>query len=295
MSSDPFQLLTSLGLRENHLVLDIGCGTLGPGSQLIRYLRPHCYFGVEPQQELIEEGVRFALGHDLFDQKRPQFIASIDFAFYRFGVKFDYMMAHGLFPHIGAPLIKACLHSAAASLRSDGLFLASWVPGTTDHDGLGWNPHIQAQYTAGKLRSMAGDAGLDFTVLQDPHPAGHSWAAFFLPGCSNVPGAISSGILPSVTAGHSGYVEQALDIGGYLLVEGWAIDPETRVPADRVLVADSSGYILATCPIYLERPDVAAVLGSQALLCGFRGVIRAGDRLTYYASANNKAYTISYK
>jgi SAM-dependent methyltransferase len=295
MSSDPFQLLTSLGLRENHLVLDIGCGTLELGRDLIQYLRPHRYFGVEPQQELIEEGVRFALGHDPFDQKRPEFITRVDFAFYKFGVKFDYMMAHELFPHIGAPLIEACLHSAAASLRPDGLLLASWVPGTTDHEGLGWNPHIQAQYTAGKLRSMAGEAGLEFKVLQDPHPAGHSWAAFFLPGCGNVPAGISPGILSPLTAGHSGYVEQALDIGGHLLVEGWAIDPETGAPADRVLVADSSGSILATIPIYLERPDAAAVVGSQALRCGFRAVIPAGDGVSYYASANNKTYSIAYK
>jgi SAM-dependent methyltransferase len=295
MSSDPFQLLRSLGLRQNHLVLDIGCGALELGSQLIRYLHSHRYFGVEPQQELIEDGVRFALGHDLFDKKRPQFITTVDFAFYKFGVKFDYMMAHALFPHIGAPLIEACLRSAAASLQPDGLFLASWVPGPIDHSESGWNPHVEAEYTAGKLRSMAGEVGLEFKVLQDPHPAGHSWAAFFLPGCSNVPAGNSYGILPPVTAGHSGYVEQALDIGGYLLVEGWAIDPETRAPADLVLVADSSGSILATMPIYLERPDAAAVLGSQALLCGFRAVIAKGARLTYYASTSNKTYSITYK
>jgi SAM-dependent methyltransferase len=295
MSSDPFQLLTSLGLRENHLVLDIGCGALGLGTQLVRHLHSHRYFGVEPQQELIEEGVRFVLGHDLFDEKRPQFITSIDFAFYKFGVKFDYMVALGLFPHIGAPLIEACLRSAAASLQPDGLFLASWVPGPIDHEGVGWNPHVEAEYTAGKLRSMASDVGLEFKVLQDPHPAGHSGAAFFLPGCRNVSVGISYGTLSPVTAGHSGYLERALDIGGHLLVEGWAIDPETGAPADLVLVADSSGSILATIPIYLERPDAAAVLGSQALLCGFRAVIPASGRLTYYASASNKTYSITYK
>jgi SAM-dependent methyltransferase len=303
MSSDSFRLLTSLGLRESDLVLDIGCGALELGSLLIPYLLPRHYFGVEPQQSLIEDGVRFTLGHDLFDRKQPQFITSVDFAFHKFAVKFDYMMAHALFPHIGASLIQACLRGAAAGLQPDGLLLASWMPGPRDYEGAGWNPHVEAEYTTATLQSMAQEAGLAFKVLDYSHPAGQCWAAFVLPGCRNVPDDIPFPIrqLPQVTEGHPGYVEQARDIGGHLLIEGWAIDPETRTPAERVLIADREGAIRATIPVHLPRPDAAALLGQGALMCGFRAVIRSegvGDPagLTYYATVtDNKTYSITYR
>jgi SAM-dependent methyltransferase len=300
MRSNQFHLLTSAGLRKHHRVLDIGCGTLGLGSLLIPYLLCGHYFGVEPQQALIEDGVRFQLGHDLFDQKQPQFLTNVDFAFYRFAVKFDYMMAHALFPNIGAQLIEVCLRNAAGSLQPNGLLLASWAPGPANYEGVGWNPHLQAEYKPARLQELAKDAGLEFKVLDYPHPHGHYWAAFFLPGCQNIPKDIvpTFSSLPAIAEGHSGYVERALDLGGYLLIEGWAIDPQTYNPADQILIANRAGTIRASVPIHLPRPDVAAVLGQEALMSGFRALIRNDqpDDPTYYAEVlNDKIYRIARK
>jgi cyclopropane fatty-acyl-phospholipid synthase-like methyltransferase len=183
MSSEhQFELLRSVGLAERHRVLDIGCGSLGLGKLLIPYLEKRRYFGVEPQQALIEDGVQFVFGHDLFDRKEPQFLTCVDFAFHRFGVKFDYMMAHGLFPEIGEAMILACLRGAAASLQSDGALLASWVVGPRDYDGVGWNPAVRAEYSGRKLEALAREAGLEFEVLDRAHPDGRFWGAFSLPG-----------------------------------------------------------------------------------------------------------------
>ena len=52
-----FSLLTSLGLRENHTLLDIGCGSLRGGRLALMYLLPEHYYGIEPEQWLIEEGI----------------------------------------------------------------------------------------------------------------------------------------------------------------------------------------------------------------------------------------------
>src|ERR1017187_6689363 len=43
-----FKVLTDLGLREHHTVLDVGCGSLRLGRLLLPYLLPDRYVGVEP-------------------------------------------------------------------------------------------------------------------------------------------------------------------------------------------------------------------------------------------------------
>ena len=45
-----FNLLTTLGLRQHHSLLDVGCGSLRIGRLLIPYLNRGKYFGIEPNQ-----------------------------------------------------------------------------------------------------------------------------------------------------------------------------------------------------------------------------------------------------
>src|SRR5687768_2590652 len=52
-----FNLLTMLGLRDEHYLLDIGCGSLCAGRLLIPYLRPGRYFGIEPMEWLVKKGI----------------------------------------------------------------------------------------------------------------------------------------------------------------------------------------------------------------------------------------------
>src|SRR2546430_14001113 len=71
-----FNLLTTLGLRQNHSLLDVGCGSLRIGRLLIPYLNRGNYFGVEPNEWLVEEGIRRELGEALLEIKRPTFFFS---------------------------------------------------------------------------------------------------------------------------------------------------------------------------------------------------------------------------
>src|SRR5271169_3068223 len=62
ISAMTFNLLTSLGLRQNHALLDIGCGSLRCGRLFIPYLNAGNYTGIEPNQWLIDEGIRREVG-----------------------------------------------------------------------------------------------------------------------------------------------------------------------------------------------------------------------------------------
>ena len=46
MGATQFRLLTTLGLREHHAVLDFGCGSLRAGRLLIPYLNEGRYHGL---------------------------------------------------------------------------------------------------------------------------------------------------------------------------------------------------------------------------------------------------------
>src|SRR5438046_4034239 len=71
-----FNLLTTLGLRQHHSLLDVGCGSLRIGRLLIPYLNRGKYFGVEPNEWLVDEGIRRELGETLVQIKRQTFFFS---------------------------------------------------------------------------------------------------------------------------------------------------------------------------------------------------------------------------
>jgi hypothetical protein len=54
MGATQFRLLTSLGLREHHSVLDFGCRSLREGRLLIPYLLPGRYYGLNPTTGLLK-------------------------------------------------------------------------------------------------------------------------------------------------------------------------------------------------------------------------------------------------
>jgi SAM-dependent methyltransferase len=50
--------LKRVGLKPQHTVLDIGCGCLRAGVQLIRYLEPNHYYGIDSEKVLLNVGYR---------------------------------------------------------------------------------------------------------------------------------------------------------------------------------------------------------------------------------------------
>ncbi len=94
-----FNLLTFLGLREHHFLLDIGCGSLPAGRLFIPYLLPGGYFGVEPERWLVEEGIENELGKDLITIKNPQIVYNSEFNFKNFKTQFDFVIAQSIFSH----------------------------------------------------------------------------------------------------------------------------------------------------------------------------------------------------
>jgi SAM-dependent methyltransferase len=176
-----FNLLTTLGLRQHHSLLDIGCGSLRIGRLLIPYLNRGRYFGVEPNEWLVDEGIKRELGETLVQIKRPTFMFSdspdtITHA----KVAFDFVLAQSIFSHCGLDLIREWLSAISRSLAENGVLVATFLIGEKDSAQAGWIYPDCVNYRPTTLERAAKDVNLRFEILDWKHPR-QTWALFAAP------------------------------------------------------------------------------------------------------------------
>ncbi len=176
-----FNLLTTLGLRQYHSLLDVGCGSLRIGRLLIPYLNQGKYFGVEPNEWLVEEGIKLELGKALVQIKRPTFFFSDSpETIARAKVSFDFAVAQSIFSHCGLDLIRNWLSAISRSLARDGAFIATFLPGEEDSSRTGWIYPECVSYGPATLSHLAAEVSLRFEILDWKHPR-QTWALFAAP------------------------------------------------------------------------------------------------------------------
>src|SRR5690242_4385517 len=134
-----FNLLTTLGLRQHHSLLDVGCGSLRIGRLLIPYLNRGKYFGIEPAEWLVTEGIKQELGEAVVQTKRPTFFFSDSpERIAQAKVSFNFALAQSIFSHCGLDLVKGWLSAISRSLAEDGALIATFLSGEEDPAPAGW-------------------------------------------------------------------------------------------------------------------------------------------------------------
>ena len=177
ISAMAFNLLTSIGLRQRHRVLDIGCGSLRVGRLLIPYLNPRHYFGIEPNRWLVREGIKREIGRDLVRIKKPTFSFRTSMEEFKAPLELDYALAQSIFSHCGIDLIKAWLSQAHPHLKDDGALLATFVIDTRDNEEPGWRYPDCVKYRPETIAEAAAESGFDFEIIDWAHPR-QTWALF---------------------------------------------------------------------------------------------------------------------
>jgi len=177
-----FCIMYKLGLREEHKLLDFGCGSLRGGRLFIIYLNPGNYYGVEPNTDLIDAGIKQELGESAIKLKNPTFFDFDDFNMSGIGVKFDFIIAQSVLSHAGNDLFEKAIKEAARSLRPGGTFAASFFEGPLRYQS-GWLGHGISQYPISHVRSLGTKYGMNMRLLKDicpgfTHPNGQRWAVF---------------------------------------------------------------------------------------------------------------------
>jgi SAM-dependent methyltransferase len=176
-----FNLLTTLGLRQHHSLLDVGCGSLRIGRLLIPYLNREKYFGVEPAEWLVAEGIKHELGEAVVQIKRPTFFFTDSPGILaRANVLFDFALAQSIFSHCGLDLIKGWLSAVSRSLTRDGALVATFLPAEEDSTRSGWVYPECVNYQPATLERAAAEANLRFEILDWKHPR-QTWALFAAP------------------------------------------------------------------------------------------------------------------
>lgn len=170
MGATQFRLLTTLGLRAHHRVLDFGCGSLRAGRLLIPYLDAGNYFGIEPNRWLIEDAIEHEIGHDVLRIKSPRFDHNDEFSADVFATEFDFVVAQSIFSHAHAEAVDRALAGFAATLASGGLIAATFVEGETDHEGTEWVYPGCVRYRPETVMAFAARAGLQAVRLPWYHP-----------------------------------------------------------------------------------------------------------------------------
>lgn len=181
VSALQFNLLTFLGLREDHYLLDIGCGSLRGGKLFIPYLLPEHYFGIEPEQWAIEEGIAQEIGQHQIDLKRPRFSNDRDFSLGVFGQQFDFILAQSIFSHASQAQIRRCLGEARKVMRPGAIFVANYGIGEEDYTGDEWVYPGGVNYTPERMAALAAEQGLFCQPIHWPHPNGLSWIVLARP------------------------------------------------------------------------------------------------------------------
>ena len=180
IASSKFNLLTTLGLRQYHTVLDIGCGSLRIGRLLIPYLNVGNYVGIEPNKWLVDDGIQREIGQDQIRIKQPQFYFSDSAIDLASDERFDFAIAQSIFSHCGPDLVERWLTESSAHLRESGVLAATFLIGDQDYQIKGWVYPKSIYYRAETMAALAQTAGLRFLLLDWRHPR-QRWALYTKP------------------------------------------------------------------------------------------------------------------
>ena len=165
-----FEFLTSHGLRPEHRLLDIGCGTLRGGIPLIEYLEPGHYVGIEARAEVLEEG-RNELAESGLTHKRPVLIHAAEPAGLRFETPFDMAWAFAVFIHMRDEVLRAYLALVSGLLTDGGSFYANVMLGDGVEGEWQGFPVISRPLVA--YESWAASCGLAMDIVGQPDTLGH--------------------------------------------------------------------------------------------------------------------------
>ena len=155
-----FNALVLFGLEDDDYLLDIGCGSLRVGKFAIPFLLPGRYYGIEPEQWLIDTAIENEIGDSIIAIKQPVFSNDADFTLSTFGRQFDRILAYSIFEHASRSQISRCLAEAAKVMAPNSIFMATYMSGDKDYTGTEWAYPRRIAYTPETMNRLVEEQDL---------------------------------------------------------------------------------------------------------------------------------------
>ena len=168
-----FRILRENGLRPEHRLLDIGCGSFRGGVHFVDYLDEGNYFGIEKEAVLLETGRDRELRPCGLLEKRPHLFVIADFDLSSVGddCSFDFMLAKSVFTHLDPGRIRLCLERVMPRLKPTGAFFATFLESHDSRIDLGirhrWrkDERGQARYPLTFFEDLAKELGISLRYV----------------------------------------------------------------------------------------------------------------------------------
>lgn len=116
--------LLEQGLRPEHRVMDLGCGTLRGGIPIIDHVEAGNYYGIEVRSEVIAEAHREIRKSGLA-HKAASLVIARNLGLLRLGVEFQYIWSFSVLIHMDDDEVAAAFDCVYANLGENGVFLAN--------------------------------------------------------------------------------------------------------------------------------------------------------------------------
>jgi hypothetical protein len=166
-----FQFLIQQGLKPNHCLLDIACGSLRGGVHFIRYLEPGNYLGIDKERKLIELGIKKELGWRTYSDKKPEFLVSANFEFQKFSKRPHFAIAQSLFTHLNAADICLCLRNLKQFVGPGHTFFTTFFKGDSAQNQDSSHSQVNFLYSPDEMASFGQEVGWKVTYFGDwNHP-----------------------------------------------------------------------------------------------------------------------------
>jgi SAM-dependent methyltransferase len=167
-----FDFLVKQGLKPNHVLLDIACGSLRAGRLLIPYLDPGNYLGIDKHADVINAGRTKEIDQCVLTSQRPEFVVSDSFAFEKFSKRPDFCIAQSLFTHLDKQDIDLCFAKLSAFVKPGCRFFATFDESGIPVPQIGKSHSVRAFfYTRRAMESFGTRAGWQAKYIGDwGHP-----------------------------------------------------------------------------------------------------------------------------
>lgn len=173
-----FEFLVAYGLRSDHVLLDVACGSLRAGVHLIPYLRPGHYWGLEKEADLIEAGLSRELDPALRVSQRPRFLINAEFDVSGIAQPVDFIWVHSLLTHLPLNEIQRCLKNLKSVASPTTVCYATYFEvATVQSNHPVAHDHETFFYTRDELSQCVAAAGWMCEFMGDwGHPRGQQMA-----------------------------------------------------------------------------------------------------------------------